>query len=157
MDNRNHSSIGLLRLRGGIDLVKMSNQKDFFSVQMNPRAQKISECSESLDSGLDETDTKFDKVELDPGTPKGDPKTPDEGMAKLERVLSTISWSRSAMKKKRRQSNHTIISDEIFEKARVFRSKKKLTGTIDIYWLYDDGGLTLLLPYILSTRTKYSR
>ena len=37
------------------------------------------------------------------------------------------------------------------------RSKKKLEGTIDIYWLYDDGGLTLLLPYILSTRTKYSR
>ena len=28
---------------------------------------------------------------------------------------------------------------------------------IDVYWLYDDGGLTLLLPYILSTRTKYSR
>ena len=50
-----------------------------------------------------------------------------------------------------------MISEEIFEKARVFRSKKKLEGTIDVYWLYDDGGLTLLLPYILSTRTKYSR
>ena len=41
--------------------------------------------------------------------------------------------------------------------APLYRSKKKLEGTIDIYWLYDDGGLTLLLPYILSTRTKYSR
>ena len=56
---------------------------------------------------------------------------------------------------KRRHSNHSVFSDEMFEKARVFRSKKKVKGTIDIYWLYDDGGLTLLLPYILSTRTKY--
>ena len=28
----------------------------------------------------------------------------------------------------------------------------KRTGTIDVWWLYDDGGLTLLLPYILTTR-----
>ena len=28
----------------------------------------------------------------------------------------------------------------------------KHTGHIDVYWLYDDGGLTLLLPYILTTR-----
>ena len=29
-------------------------------------------------------------------------------------------------------------------------------GTIDVYWLFDDGGLTLLLPHILSTRSKFS-
>ncbi len=26
-----------------------------------------------------------------------------------------------------------------------------------MYWLYDDGGLTLLLPHILSTRSRFSR
>ena len=26
---------------------------------------------------------------------------------------------------------------------------------IDIYWLYDDGGLSLLIPYILSQRKKW--
>ena len=57
----------------------------------------------------------------------------------------------------RRPSTHSILSVEMFEKARLFRSKKKLEGTIDIYWLYDDGGLTLLLPYILSTHTIYSK
>ncbi|RXG69060.1 Solute carrier family 12 member 2 [Armadillidium vulgare] len=31
-----------------------------------------------------------------------------------------------------------------------------LHGTIDVRWLYDDGGLTVLLPYILSTRTQWS-
>jgi len=27
---------------------------------------------------------------------------------------------------------------------------------IDVWWLYDDGGLTLLLPYILKTRSQFS-
>ena len=30
-----------------------------------------------------------------------------------------------------------------------------LQGTIDVWWLYDDGGLTLLLPYILTTRNQW--
>jgi len=38
-----------------------------------------------------------------------------------------------------------------------FRGKKVREGTIDVYWLYDDGGLTLLLPYILTTRAKFSK
>uniref|UniRef100_A0A8W8HNT7 Solute carrier family 12 member 2 n=1 Tax=Magallana gigas TaxID=29159 RepID=A0A8W8HNT7_MAGGI len=31
-------------------------------------------------------------------------------------------------------------------------AKKQKRGTIDVWWLFDDGGLTLLLPYILSTK-----
>ena len=38
-----------------------------------------------------------------------------------------------------------------------FRNKKLESGsTIDIYWLYDDGGLTLLVPHILHTRKLYA-
>uniref|UniRef100_A0AAY4E5X0 Solute carrier family 12 member 1 n=1 Tax=Denticeps clupeoides TaxID=299321 RepID=A0AAY4E5X0_9TELE len=33
--------------------------------------------------------------------------------------------------------------------------KKIGKGTIDVWWLFDDGGLTLLLPYILTTRKKW--
>ena len=32
----------------------------------------------------------------------------------------------------------------------------KRSGNIDVWWLYDDGGLTLLLPYILTTRQQFS-
>lgn len=35
-----------------------------------------------------------------------------------------------------------------------FRQKKR-TGTIDVWWLYDDGGLTLLLPHIIKTRKQF--
>ena len=32
---------------------------------------------------------------------------------------------------------------------------KQRKGFIDVWWLYDDGGLTLLLPYLLSTRKQW--
>ncbi|KAK4881311.1 hypothetical protein RN001_004630 [Aquatica leii] len=34
--------------------------------------------------------------------------------------------------------------------------KKQARGTIDVWWLYDDGGLTMLLPYIISTRQDWA-
>lgn len=32
---------------------------------------------------------------------------------------------------------------------------KKTDGQIDVWWLYDDGGLTILIPYILSLRSHW--
>lgn len=34
-------------------------------------------------------------------------------------------------------------------------TRKRDKAIIDVYWLYDDGGLTLLLPYIISTRRNW--
>ncbi len=42
----------------------------------------------------------------------------------------------------------TVANIKMFEPEHV----GKRTGTIDVWWLYDDGGLTLLLPYIITTR-----
>lgn len=41
------------------------------------------------------------------------------------------------------------------EKMAVFK-KKQSKGTIDVWWLYDDGGLTMLVPYIISTRQDWN-
>lgn len=41
------------------------------------------------------------------------------------------------------------IPIEVIESMNQF-SKKQPKGTIDVWWLWDDGGLTLLIPYILS-------
>ncbi|XP_048373302.1 solute carrier family 12 member 3-like isoform X2 [Sphaerodactylus townsendi] len=38
----------------------------------------------------------------------------------------------------------------------VFQGKQK-KKTVDIYWLFDDGGLTLLIPYLLTRRKRWSR
>lgn len=41
------------------------------------------------------------------------------------------------------------------ESLQIFQKKHKY-GIIDVWWLYDDGGLTLLLPYIINTRSTWS-
>ncbi|KAL7634915.1 UNVERIFIED_CONTAM: hypothetical protein RMT77_015296 [Armadillidium vulgare] len=46
------------------------------------------------------------------------------------------------------------LPKEILNDLMIFRGKQK--GTIDVWWLYDDGGLTVLLPYILSTRSQWT-
>ncbi|KAG7482759.1 solute carrier family 12 member 1 [Solea senegalensis] len=46
------------------------------------------------------------------------------------------------------------INDKLMEASAHFK-KKLPKGTIDVWWLFDDGGLTLLLPYILTTRKKW--
>ncbi|XP_033219683.1 bumetanide-sensitive sodium-(potassium)-chloride cotransporter [Belonocnema kinseyi] len=50
---------------------------------------------------------------------------------------------------------NTTISKDILDAVSRFQKKQK-KGTIDVWWLYDDGGLTLLLPYIISMRQSWS-
>jgi hypothetical protein len=35
-------------------------------------------------------------------------------------------------------------------------NEKKHNGFVDVWWLYDDGGLTVLLPYLLMQRKHWS-
>ncbi|XP_068616528.1 solute carrier family 12 member 1 [Brachionichthys hirsutus] len=50
---------------------------------------------------------------------------------------------------------HVAESNEKLLEASALFKKKQPKGTIDVWWLFDDGGLTLLLPYILTTRKKW--
>ncbi|OXA61877.1 Bumetanide-sensitive sodium-(potassium)-chloride cotransporter [Folsomia candida] len=47
------------------------------------------------------------------------------------------------------------IPRDIMESITRFQKKRK-DGVIDVWWLYDDGGLTLLLPYIINTRPNFA-
>lgn len=46
------------------------------------------------------------------------------------------------------------LSQDILDELTMF-SKKQTNAVIDVFWIYDDGGLTLLLPYIISTRRNF--
>ncbi|KAM6981021.1 solute carrier family 12 member 1 [Aplochiton taeniatus] len=60
------------------------------------------------------------------------------------RVSVTSPQSPQAMK----------VNERLVEASTQFQ-KKQPKGTIDVWWMFDDGGLTLLLPYILTTRKKW--
>ncbi len=41
-------------------------------------------------------------------------------------------------------------------KVQQFRGKSSREGTLDLYWLYDDGGLSLLLPHLLRSKPRFA-
>eukprot|EP00094_Tigriopus_californicus_P005369 TCALIF_05177-PA protein Name:"Similar to Slc12a3 Solute carrier family 12 member 3 (Mus musculus)" AED:0.15 eAED:0.15 QI:0/0.3/0.09/0.90/0.7/0.81/11/0/811 len=47
-----------------------------------------------------------------------------------------------------------LVPSAVLDDINIFKRKKQ-QGVIDIWWLYDDGGLTLLLPVILKTRKQF--
>ena len=54
------------------------------------------------------------------------------------------------------ENRHNVtIPRDVLDAVTRFQKKQK-KGTIDVWWLYDDGGLTLLLPYIISTRRNWA-
>jgi len=54
-----------------------------------------------------------------------------------------------------RGANGQPLPKAIVDEIQQFTVKKR-EGVIDVYWLYDDGGLTLLLPHILHTRKQFA-
>ncbi|XP_077570713.1 solute carrier family 12 member 2-like isoform X2 [Stigmatopora nigra] len=112
---------------------------------------------ESLDishiQGQDELSSSYDK----PSVAKDTPVTVT--LAKESDSDSTPSKATS------KQSSPIIIRDSkstlsasdlhLLESSQQFK-KKQGKGTIDVWWLFDDGGLTLLLPYLLNNKSKWA-
>ncbi|KAM3821716.1 solute carrier family 12 member 3-like [Vipera latastei] len=57
-------------------------------------------------------------------------------------------------KEKQKRGAFKVGADASMET--MFQSKQKKKN-IDIYWLFDDGGLTLLIPYLLTRRKRWSQ
>ena len=53
-----------------------------------------------------------------------------------------------------RGTDGNVLDIKTTDKIQQFQQKKR-TGTIDVWWLYDDGGLTLLIPHIVKTRKQF--
>eukprot|EP00092_Neocalanus_flemingeri_P010472 GFUD01011283.1.p1 GENE.GFUD01011283.1~~GFUD01011283.1.p1 ORF type:complete len:1082 (+),score=181.23 GFUD01011283.1:264-3509(+) len=53
-----------------------------------------------------------------------------------------------------RGSDGNRLDNNVIASIRQFQATKR-TGNIDVWWLYDDGGLTLLLPHIIKTRKQF--
>ncbi|KAL4593614.1 Na+, K+, 2Cl- co-transporter-1-alpha subunit [Arapaima gigas] len=47
-----------------------------------------------------------------------------------------------------------VVDQRLLEASQQFQ-KKQGKGTVDVWWLFDDGGLTLLIPYLLTNKKKW--
>ncbi|NXL27558.1 S12A1 protein, partial [Glaucidium brasilianum] len=81
------------------------------------------------------------------------------GIRGFFKKASTLNISKHETKKgstiNTMQSMHVgEFNQKLLEASTQFK-KKQGKGTIDIWWLFDDGGLTILIPYILTIRKKW--
>ena len=80
-------------------------------------------------------------------------------IATEETTIEEVEANKKGKKDKKvtavfRGKDGKVLPKQIVDDITQFRTKKR-EGFIDVWWLYDDGGLTLLLPYILQTRKQF--
>ncbi|CAG4955548.1 unnamed protein product [Parnassius apollo] len=148
-----HMALALLRVEGGLykddaldeDLracLKDLNVTDAgaFSHSMGD-SYKGSKSTESLN-----THSRGSSIsDLSLGVSKDPAANRDASQEQKDTGKSGRNWRR-AVAASRRASSFSSVE----------QFTRKHAGTVDVWWLYDDGGLTLLLPYILSIRRAWS-
>ncbi|KZC10308.1 Bumetanide-sensitive sodium-(potassium)-chloride cotransporter [Dufourea novaeangliae] len=132
-----HTALALLRISEGLDhgiaIGDVEEQKKNLpsSIPGNQSFSQLSQASSTSDISI-------------PGSP-------------APRRSKTINEYPNPSAEDQRENRQNIIpiAKDILNAVTKFQRKQK-KGTIDVWWLYDDGGLTLLLPYIISTRRNWS-
>lgn len=78
------------------------------------------------------------------------PSSPYPSREVVSKELEAISNNPSGI-----EQNAKDIPKSVLLAVNQFQRKQK-KGRIDVWWLFDDGGLTLLVPYLLTTRPQWS-
>ncbi|XP_045467034.1 bumetanide-sensitive sodium-(potassium)-chloride cotransporter isoform X2 [Harmonia axyridis] len=141
-----HYGVGILRLQQGLEIsrnVSDETNQSTESLSRNRSYSQLSQASSFSDVSVPVTPiSKRNQVNTDP--------TANEEFSK-KKMNKSIAGSISETLGEETEQQRSKIS-RIFQ----FRKRQRRGGTIDVWWLYDDGGLTLLLPYILSTRQNWN-
>ncbi|XP_068978847.1 bumetanide-sensitive sodium-(potassium)-chloride cotransporter [Bombus flavifrons] len=131
-----HIAVALLRISEGLDCSTVvgdaeEQKKTAQTIPENQSFSQLSQASSTSDISI-------------PGSP-----------APRRSKLINEYPNPTAQGQRENQQNFLPVAKDILSTVTKFQRKQK-KGTIDVWWLYDDGGLTLLLPYIISTRRNWS-
>ena len=148
-----HLSVGILRISGGLDISELAgNTEKLFSLT---RQRKLSEMSDvSFDESVEKPTMTITKEKKEPTAAAGHQKLAAQGSI-LDKFKKKNLAACMSMPLTDRDGNP--VDEGLIERMTQFRNNTNKEGTIDVYWLYDDGGLTLLLPHILHTRSKFEK
>ncbi|XP_010157671.1 PREDICTED: solute carrier family 12 member 1 isoform X1 [Eurypyga helias] len=128
----------------GMIIVRISQGFDISQVlQVQEELEKLEQERLALEATIRENDFEEGK----------------SGFCGFFKKASTLNISKHETKKESTintvQSMHVgEFNQKLLEASTQFK-KKQGKGTIDIWWLFDDGGLTILIPYILTIRKKW--
>ncbi|XP_053670098.1 bumetanide-sensitive sodium-(potassium)-chloride cotransporter-like [Anopheles nili] len=139
-------ALAILRLSDGLDfshLVPESTAEDSSAMSVN---ESTSSLQQIVDGRLSPRQLMYVDSSL---------RIHVDSRKKGSRTFSRCDDTRNSSTNVSRKSS----SDDPLETVHPMNmfQRKQTNGTIDVWWLYDDGGLTILIPYILSMRSKWTR
>ncbi|XP_012268640.2 bumetanide-sensitive sodium-(potassium)-chloride cotransporter isoform X2 [Athalia rosae] len=136
-----HVAVALLRVNDGLDYSSVMCDAE----QQSTSPRKISSTSMSQDRSFSQ---------LSQASSSSDISMPGSPAPRRSHVVSEYPNPTTEERKELRPHTEGISKEILTSVTRFQRKQKK--GSIDVWWLYDDGGLTLLMPYIISTRSNWS-
>ncbi|XP_054070318.1 solute carrier family 12 member 1 isoform X2 [Rissa tridactyla] len=128
----------------GMIIVRISQGFDISQVlQVQEELEKLEQERLALEATIKENDFEEGRSGIRGFFRKTNMLNISKHETKKESTINTI------------QSMHVgEFNQKLLEASTQFK-KKQGKGTIDIWWLFDDGGLTILIPYILTIRKKW--
>merc|ERR1712198_352721 len=131
---------------------------DYMEVMFNAFDLNMSFCILRTNEGFDFSSQIASEQQIIREVPveKGDDEedVTGAGLAIPDNAGETNKRTRKVSTAVYRGADGNNLDNKTVDKIIQFRQKKR-TGTIDVWWLYDDGGLTLLLPHIITTRKQF--
>ncbi|XP_021446137.2 solute carrier family 12 member 2 isoform X1 [Oncorhynchus mykiss] len=134
----------VFRLKEGLDVSHISEQDDLLSSQEKTSGMKdvvVSIDMKDSDGDSSKPLSKATSVQNSPAMQKDDD---DECKAATKPLL----------KKDKSPQRLNVADQRLLDASQLFK-RKQGKGTVDVWWLFDDGGLTLLIPYLLTNKKKW--
>uniref|UniRef100_A0A8C5I4B4 Solute carrier family 12 member 2 n=1 Tax=Gouania willdenowi TaxID=441366 RepID=A0A8C5I4B4_GOUWI len=128
----------ILRLREGLDVSHIQGQDELLSSQEKSSGMK--DVIVSIDTSKD-SDAESSKPSSKATNDDEESKAPTQPLLKKDKKSPSMPLN---------------VSDQrLLEASQQFRQKQG-KSTVDVWWLFDDGGLTLLIPYLLTNKKRWS-
>jgi len=173
--------VGILRIRGGLDCSRVSSltvetSKPVSTTSRNPfgRFSKLKSLGSSsnitltmnksgtlggdqddlpgnVNAGFYHGNVSDSRLNMagSPGSVKGGLAKPYGEMKNGDSMVTIGAASYGA-----KNGASASLNRQLTENMEKFHRKKQ-EGSVDVWWLFDDGGLTLLVPYILANKKKW--
>ncbi|KAJ8261504.1 hypothetical protein COCON_G00172270 [Conger conger] len=134
----------VIRLKEGLDISHIQGQDDLLSSQEKSSGMKdviVSiDMSKDSDGDSSKPSSKATTAQNSPAIPKDDEDDVKAPMLKKDKKSPTVPLN--------------VAEQRLLEASQQFQ-KKQGKGTVDVWWLFDDGGLTLLIPYLLTNKKRW--
>ncbi|XP_042867990.1 solute carrier family 12 member 1-like [Penaeus japonicus] len=169
-----HLAVGILRVDGGLDYSNLTEvteeeEKTLAASTNYPAASSSSAPSTSApplpeggEVSLHPAHFTEKETQISPSATSGHltstpsyPPSPAEERLPSDTILGVLKLAKKKKSPTYKGPSGEVVAPQVVDSMLRF-TRKQPQGTIDVWWLYDDGGLTMLIPYILTTRSTWS-